>query len=248
MVIVRTLLIGLAIGPLAAGADWSTDIALVKDMVVLDKAYIPALMLTKEGDVSRAQAAVDRLADSWATFQSKWKSTVNQEWRAGFERIDELVAESTKRVAAAQDLKRAHAVLDEIRHILARLRKEEGISYFVDFVTSVEDALDEVVRTVGQDKHKPMTSDELDVAEKGLLLAQKRWEVVASTRLDKIVYRIDIYYMGDVSSTRAEGVLLLEELTRDIRTLDRAILAEKVDQLVDRVQHFLEILGATPGS
>ncbi len=248
MLIIRALLIALAIGPLAAAADWSTDITLVKDMVVVDKAYIPALMITKAGDESRAQAAVDQLAESWAEFESKWKGTVNEEWREGFERIDQLVAESAKLSAAPRDLEKAHAALDEIRHLLARLRKEEGIQYFVDFVTSVEDALEEVVRTVGRDKDKPMTPDELDEAEKALVLAQQGWKIVTSTRLDKRVYRIDIYYMGDVSSTLAEASLLLEELRRDLRTQDRAGLAKKIDRLVNRVEHFLEILGSTPGS
>lgn len=248
MTIVRALLICLAVGPLAAAADWSSDIALVKDMVVVDKAYIPALMITKKGEALDAEAAVDQLAEAWSDFESKWASTVSGEWRAGFARVDELVAESAKHAAAPQNLAKAHVALDEIRHVLSRMREEEGIAYFVDFVTSVEDALEEVVLTVGVDVGKPMTTGELDAAEKGLVAAQERWKVVTSTRLDKRVYRIDIYYMGDVSSTLAEASMLLEELTRDVRTQDRAGLVEKVDRLVNRVEHFLEILGSTPGS
>ena len=248
MVVIRALMISFVLSSLAAAADWSTDITLVKDMVVLDKAYIPALLIAGEGDVLRAQTAADRLTESWAAFQSKWKSTVNQEWQSGFERIDQIVAESASLTATAQDLKHAYVLLDEIRHIFARLREEADIPYFVDFVTSVEDALQDVIRTVAQDNDKPMTPDELDAAEKGILLAQQRWNVVADTRIDKTVYRIDIYYMGDLSWTRSDGVLLLEELTREVRTLDRAALTEKVDQLLGKVQHFLEILGSTPGA
>ena len=248
MAIIRALLIGLAIGPLAAAADWTTDIALIKDMVVVDKAYIPALMIAKKGDAPHAQAAVEELASSWSDFDSKWQDAVNEEWREGFARIDTLVAEASKLASAPQDLKQAHTALDEIRHVLARLRKKEGIKYFVDFVTTVEDALDEVVPVVAHDKDKPMTSDELDIAEQGLVRAKEAWKVVTSTRIDKTVYRIDIYYMGDYSSTVAEAAMLLDQLTRDIRTDDRAVLAEKIDRLVDRVDHFLEILGSTPGS
>ncbi|MFP6584814.1 MAG: hypothetical protein VCD00_19935 [Candidatus Hydrogenedentota bacterium] len=243
----RALMISIAISPLAVAADWSTDVALVKDMVVLDKAYIPALMAVRKGDAARAEEAVEQLDESWGTFQSTWGSEVSSEWRSGFEGIDLLVSES-KEFVAARDFERAYATLDEIRHAFAELREKEGISYFLDFVTSTETALDEVVRTVSRDLGTPLSPKELDVVETGLLLAQKRWKVVTDTRIDKIVYRIDIYYMGDLASTRSDGTLLLKELTRDARKMERATLAEKIAELTGRVEHFLEILGATPGS
>lgn len=243
----RNLLISLVLSPLAFAADWSTDIAFVKDMVVLDKAYIPALMAVRKEDVSRAEDAVEQLVVSWGEFQSTWGSKVSSEWRTGFEGIYLLVAES-KGLVEAGKFDRAYAILDEIRHRFSDLRETEDIPYFVDFVTSTETALDEVVRTISRDVSKPLTSEELDVVEKGLLLAQERWKVVTDTRIDKIVYRIDIYYMGDLASTRSDGALLLRELTRDASTMERAALAVKIEELTGRVEHFLEILGATPGS
>lgn len=246
MNLIRSLLIILALSPMAV-ADWSTDITLVKDMVVVDKAFIPALLIIRKGDVSQARPALDDLADSWAAFQTKWKNTVNQEWQSGFKRIDQLVTESSRLASTQQDLKRAHSILNEIRRIFAGLREKEGIEYFVDFVSSAENALDVVVQTVGQDKPKPITSSELDIIEKHLLLAQQHWNKVANTRIDKRVYRIDIYYMGDLSLTQSDGVLFLGELTRDVRKLDRAALFEKVGQVVKTVEHYLEILGSTPG-
>jgi hypothetical protein len=53
--------------------------------------------------------------------------------------------------------------------------------------------------------------------------------------------------MGDVASTRAEGVVLFKEITRDLHELDRMTLAAKLDDLTRKVEHFLEILGANPG-
>jgi hypothetical protein len=241
------LLVGLAVSPLATAADWTEDITLVKDMVVLDKAYIPALQMSDAGDPIETKAALDDLETSWDAFQKKWKSTVNQEWQSGFERIDQLVTETVKMPATEQNPKRTHIVLEQIGDILFRLRKKAGIPYFVDLVTSTLDSLDEVVRMVTEKNTGPMASDEIDILENGLLLAEQRWKKVVETPLDKIVYRIDIYYMGDVGGTRAEGTVRLEELTRDVRDLDRAALAEKVERLVYNVEHFLEILGSKPG-
>ena len=240
MVIVRTLLLSLVFAPVSGAANWSSSADLVKDMVVLDKAYVPALVLSREGDLSRAEIAVKRLVDSWGVFQSKWKPNAGAAWRTGFERINALVGESASQVSSAQDLKRAHTVLDEVRHILSRLRRNEGIAYFGDRLTAFDDALDEVKLAVVQDQHLIMSSDELDVSENLLLEAARRWKAVVETRLDKIVYRIDYYGMGEVASYREEGARLLDELLGEAR-MDRrcALQVRRSQQIITVTQDHL---------
>lgn len=247
MIIVRTLLVSLVFAPVSGAVNWSTRADLVKDMVVLDKAYIPALLLSRKGDLSRADIAVKRLVDSWRAFQSKWKPDADDAWRAGFARIDVLIAESARQLSSTQDLGRVHTVLDEVRHVLSRLRKTEGIAYFGDRLTTFDDALDEVKLAVVQDRHLIMSSDELDVSENLLLEAARRWKAIVDTRLDKIVYRIDYYSMGEVASYREEGTRLLDELLDELRHADRGVLAQKVETLDGDFRNLLRLFGEYSG-
>ena len=248
MAIARAFLMSLVVCSAAIAEDWSTDIALVKDMVVLDKAYIPALLSTRNKDVSRSRESIGQLSESWVTFQLKWHDVVNAEWQSGFRKIDRLIAEVHTLDQEELDLDEAYQKLDAIRHTFAALRLERSIEYFVDFVTATEIALDEVARTAADTKSDSLSSEEVDVVRQQLRIAQDNWKIVAHTRIDKIIYRIDIYYMGDVASTRAEGLVLFEDVIRSVDQLNRTALIEKVTQISKKVEHFLEILGATPGS
>ena len=247
MVIVRTLLLSLVFAPVSGAANWSTSADLVKDMVMLDKAYVPALLLSRKGDLSRADIAVKRLVDSWRVFQSKWKPDAGDAWRAGFDRIEALIAESARQLSSTQDLERVHTVLDEVRHILSRLRRNEGIVYFGDRLTAFDDALDEVKLALVQDRHLIMSSDELDVSENLLLEAARRWKAIVDTRLDKIVYRIDYYRMGEVASYREEGTRLLDELLQELRHGDRRVLSQKVGKVDDDFRNLLRLFGEFGG-
>lgn len=246
MYIVRFLLIFTSISSLSFSADWSKDAALVKDMVVLDKAYIPALLMSRDGNVVHSKEAVDELVKSWAIFHTKWKDTVNKDWRKDFEGVDTLLQESVGLVADSQNINQAYPRIDLIRRILGGLRLKQDIPYFLDFVTATENALKDVVRIT--DRNRALTSSEFDIAEKSLLLAQECWNIVADTYFDKILYQIDIYYMGDLGSTRAEGGALFEDLTQNLRILDPSILSKKVERIEYTVRHFLEILSSTPGN
>jgi hypothetical protein len=61
MHIARFLLFFISITSLAVSADWSKDVALLKGMVVMDKAYIPMLLLTRDVDTKSSKDALVEL-------------------------------------------------------------------------------------------------------------------------------------------------------------------------------------------
>jgi len=243
MLFKKVVIMSLLITPMAAPKDWTTDMAFIKDMVVLDKALIPALLAARNQNRNETKETTAELSVAWKTFQTEWQSTVNENWNSGFQRIDQIIIDTGRE----ETLSRTHKLLNEMRHIMLRLRKKEQIPYYVDLITEVEAPLNEIVRMIGGDTKTPFTADEIDVLENQLLNAQNRWRTLTETPLDKIVYRIDIYYMGDAGGTCAEGTVRLEDLVENVRDMNRATLSQKVDALVSNVQHYLEILGSTPG-
>ena len=54
--------------------------------------------------------------------------------------------------------------------------------------------------------------------------------------------------MGDLGSTRAEGVASFERLIQGFRRIGRDELSKEVNKLEYTIRHFLEILSSTPGN
>ena len=67
MFLVWVVGVGIALCPLVSYAQE----ALLKDTVLLDKAFIPALFLTGQGKVAESKAAMKFLKERWAEFRKK---------------------------------------------------------------------------------------------------------------------------------------------------------------------------------
>ena len=65
--------------------------------------------------------------------------------------------------------------------------------------------------------------------------------------MDKIVYRIDYYSMGEFNYSQTEVSRLLEEVIEDLRTEDRMVLADKVEAIRGNFEHLYKLFGEYDG-
>jgi hypothetical protein len=139
----RIVTVGLLLVTGILGAQ-GKDSSLVTAMAALDKAYIPALGLTGQGDVAQAQAAFAQLEAAWSTFKAAVKPTLGSDaaWAADQKALDEVVTESHDLVMVKQDNPGAHEALENVRKILLASRDRMGIPYFVDSLTRFHNAME----------------------------------------------------------------------------------------------------------
>jgi len=246
MKVLRVVLMLMVLCPVASALEWNKDVQFLKDMVVYDKAFVPTLLHIRRGEIDKARESAKTMVTAWSDFEKKWLDKVNDDWRLGISTVAirsntvaELLQFKSDQSAGAKE------ELLGIRELLFILRKRVGIEYFIDFVTEVEGAMQQVVESL--EGEGELGAEEREALWGQVKLAQEGWKKVMGTRIDKIVYRIDIYYMGDFSFTKADVEFLIGDLEKNVRELDRAEVKKRVDEIVSRVEHFLEILGSTPG-
>jgi hypothetical protein len=112
--------------PLMAHAD------LRDDMVALDQAYIPVLILSEESRPETAMA-MDELLLRWDRFKQRqaYRSDRDKEWDFDIADIERQIL-NTQRLVEEGAFQDAHAALEPIREILMRMRQRVGLDYFTD--------------------------------------------------------------------------------------------------------------------
>lgn len=119
--------------------------SVVASMATLDKAYIPALGLTGQGNLAQAQAAFLRFEAAWTEFRATAGVALAHEpgWQDDQAALDGVVAHAHDLVVNQKDNPGAHEALENVRKILLASRERLGIGYFVDSLTRFHNAMEE---------------------------------------------------------------------------------------------------------
>ena len=120
------------------------DASLVASMATLDKAYIPALGLTGQGNVAQAQTAFLKFESTWSSFKTQTNSALAGDagWVKDQATVDAIVAEAHESLMVKKDNPGAHEALEGVRKTLLVTRERLGIPYFVDSLTRFHNAME----------------------------------------------------------------------------------------------------------
>jgi hypothetical protein len=155
--------------------------ALIDDMVVLDRAYVAALVLSNQLDKPEAAvtASMKRLTESWKKFVDglSKEDRENKSLKSAVSDISGSVAEAEK-LAAAGKRRDAHEALEMVRIVFWKARRDMGISYLPDVLTIFHEPMEALVNLA----EKP----DADKAKLRSLLTElsEKWADVEKTKLD----------------------------------------------------------------
>ena len=163
---------------------------LIKDFVSFDKAYIPALALTSQGKIEESKKAMILLKENWKTFKEVYNSYNKKdlEWEKDFDKIDQMILNADEIVLSANDILRAHDVLEEVRIILMELRKRNNIDYYVDYLTEFHEPMEAIVLTAKDKNPETLTDGDVREIQSSLNQASIIWEKIENLKFDEKLF------------------------------------------------------------
>jgi len=166
---------------------------LQKDMVRLDQVYIPALALTSQRKVVPAQKTMSLLNARWKAFKETHSNpqASDAQWPADFDRIDRLIAKAESIVTTGQNLMQAHETLEGVRTTLLKLRRRNGIDYFVDYLTDFHGPMEAIVLSAKGKTEADLTQAEVEKIRTLLSQATALWHELTAAHFDTTLFEFD---------------------------------------------------------
>jgi hypothetical protein len=160
--------------PLARAAD------IREDMVMLDRAVIPALVLTTENRPDLALKAMRAARSKWAAFKERYYNfkTTDADWRRDFDRVDALMWEAHTIIDGGRQVALAQAPLERVNAVMGNLRRRNGIDHYFDQVTAVRAPLNAIV---GAAETKAPADDAVTRIRASYETVRQAWERMVSS-------------------------------------------------------------------
>lgn len=200
---------------------------LAADSATLDRAYIPALMLSNSKDQAKAQAAQEVYEKAWKEFAARQRAAKagDAAWTKMFANIDKANAEARAAIAAGK-LTDAHNAQEEVRHELWHQRQAMGIDYQPDKLTDFHATMELLIVEV---QGKEATAvDAAVVAKMRAMLAKARtsWAAVKSARWSPADYGLEGARLEAYQAAVAAEDKALDELAAALDAGDGARIAK----------------------
>ncbi|HUX41529.1 MAG TPA: hypothetical protein VMV83_10230 [Rectinemataceae bacterium] len=141
-------LTGLALFQGSAEAANAVSADLIPAMVVVDKAYIPALALSGQPDqAAKAKEALAGFITAWKGFKDGPAAGpgFDEKWSRDLEEVDGAIASATDALKVEGDGAKAHEALEAVRITLLEARQRMKVPYFLDYVTLYHNSMEDIL-------------------------------------------------------------------------------------------------------
>jgi hypothetical protein len=211
----------------AAGSALAALPALLQDSAVLDRAYIPALMLSNGKNQAKALAAQDAYLIAWEAFAAKQRNVkpANPAWAKMFENIDKANVDARAALVAGR-LADAHMVQEDVRHELWRQRQAMGLDYQPDRLTAFHETMEDLIASTPGKEPASIGSPQIAVMKDQLGKARTQWQAVKSARWEPTDYGLEGARLESYLAAVAAEDKALDEFTAALDAGDAARIAK----------------------
>lgn len=166
------------------------DSAIVEDFVAFDKAFIPSLVLTKQGKVEPAAKAMELLMQGWEAFKSKHyeSKAPDTEWKTDFDRIEKHILVAASMVKTAKGLIPAHEELEKVRLIALQLRQRNDIGYYLDLLIEFHDPMEEIFHTGKDISPEDLDEEAMKSLSETVSKARALWQQAREAPFEQDLY------------------------------------------------------------
>ena len=225
----------LATAGLVAALFGGAQAGVLDTSIALDAVYIPALSLTnaKPGDTAgadKARAAMQRLDADWPALRAVLLKDLSGKTpaqaaaaRKTLAQVDKALADSRKAMAAGNNAA-AHTALEDVRIDLMKLRRAQGVDYFMDRLTAFHEPM-EVLALAGNTL-KPQDLTPVKRAEMEKIYAEARalWRSIEQNLPDLKAYRLNEAQQAQFNKGMADVSAAMTRLSDALRGNDNAAL------------------------
>ncbi len=197
---------------------------LLKDMAQFDRAYIPALALTAQKDRDAASEATERLIKQWSLFKKTYYNYKQESkvWQKAMSEIESTIYEARRTVNSSGDLLQAHQILEKVRTIFYKLRKNYGIEYFLDYLTEFHEPMEKIVLTAKGKRPEDLTEEDIKKISQNTEVAERVLHKVINTKIDRDIFNISRSQLQKINEMLDHELKTIEKLKVSLETKDRA--------------------------
>ena len=209
----------LALFGLLATASARAD--LVEDSAVFDRAYIPALAYTSQGNRPQSTQAMAQLLPAWAAFRDAHSGDhpEDAQWRKSFASAGQYIADAQAIVDnSGRPLTDAHEALEPVRILFMHLRQGHNIEYFVDHLTAFHEPMETIVLTA-KDEKIGGSEEKLKKIRATLPALQTAWHQVQAAPLESGRLMLDAATFDQVKR-------LMQKETEAIHALEASLAGD----------------------
>ncbi len=182
---------------------------LIEEMVLLERAYVPALGITNQaGKDAQSREAMRRLASAWARFLENTRAEAKQDaaLAGALGEAGGSIAKASATLERGGSLADAHDALEGVRATLWKWRAARGIDHFPDLLTAYHDAMEHLA-----DLATSASPDEARLRQ-ALTEAGARWARVESAPFDAALFGFPPDKVARMKGLIAKERALLAEL------------------------------------
>ena len=193
-----------------------------------DKAYIPALALTSQGEAEKSKVAMARLDQAWHFYSNAHRqdNPGDESWMKGFVEIEQWIREADTVVASGGKLIDAHNVLEHVRISLMQLRQNHGVDYYPDHLTAFHEPMEEIVLAAKGKTPATFTEQDLAKIRNTIPALEARWSAVRKARFDPANYGLDTERAAKVKRFLELETEAMETLKKALSGSDKAAMIQ----------------------
>jgi hypothetical protein len=236
----KTLRTGIAVVAIAAAG--AARAGVIEDTIVLDRAYIPALVLTNQPQrpATATSESLQRLNAAWVKFQAALPPADRPAYAAAIAESDAKI-KSADKLLASGSRQGAHDALEGVRIAFWKARVAQGVDYYPDRLTAFHEAMEPLV-DLAANPAADATKLKRRLDETSVL-----WSRVESTRFDASLYGFDAEKTAQLQSLIRKERGILSQLEAAIGSGNRDELAAGAKALKGTFSQTLLLFGDFSG-
>ncbi|MCB0587486.1 MAG: hypothetical protein KDD06_19485 [Phaeodactylibacter sp.] len=157
-----------------------------KAMVHFDRAFIPVLAYTYEGDIHQAKRSVFYLEFQWQKVKKQYQGYLPDE-KERLNRVDNWLGDAYFAIDANKPLTAANQ-LEHVKYEFMELRRKYGVDYYLDGLYEFQDAI-ALLAEAAEDEM--MCLMEWGEYEHLLYQAMDDWQAIRAKKLDAELFEFD---------------------------------------------------------
>ncbi len=196
---------------------------ILRSMAKLDQFYIPVLAYTSTGNYSKALTAFKSLKSFWEKYKHSYKKYffIDSLWNADFENMNEIFKSAEKQLKS-NNLKKVHETLEPVRIIQMRLRKRNGLPYFIDNLIKFHEPVEKLVRSVTEDKGKNIAAEKWLFYKELAARLNRIWKDVNIEKLNNKIFNMNKKNLTFINSSIQKEKTNLYKLNKIIASRNNA--------------------------
>lgn len=210
----------MVVAVLLSGHAFASE-GLMKDFVLLDRAFIPPLALTNQEKINPSKKAMEVLKAQWAQFKANHYKAEPKDpkWKQDLDRVESKIIEAEQVILEEKNLMDAHELLETIRYALKAARNRNGIDYYIDYLSEFHEHMEAIVHMATERDAGSFADKDLEFLDRECEEAIRVWLQVQTFAFDK-----ELFGFSDSQETRRK-----ELLEREAQALHKLQEALKVD-------------------